>query len=106
MSKIITAEELQTELRTIWAMTEGDTPSRKMVAEALQELATKLVSPKVAGTQEILLARQPLVATDWTKICAEAEKFRDALQRILRIRVIITITITDDTITITITIKW
>jgi hypothetical protein len=106
MSKIITAEDLQTELKTIWALTEEENPSRKKMAEALQDLATKLVSPTLTGVQEVILSRQPLVATDWTKVCAEAEKFRDALQRTLRIKVVITITITDDTITITVTIKW
>jgi hypothetical protein len=105
MKKITTAEELQSELRTLWAMTEGENPSREKLASALQDVAGRLTGAPVTGAQEIQLSRRP-GSTDWAKICGEAEKFRDSLAAALKVKVTVTITITSTTITITITIEW
>lgn len=42
MDRIATAEELQNELRTIWAMTEEETPSREKLAAALTLLSDRI----------------------------------------------------------------
>jgi len=47
MNKIATAEEVQTELKAVWAMTEESNPSRSKLATALTVLAER-----VAGTIE------------------------------------------------------
>jgi hypothetical protein len=44
MNKVATAEELQAELRSIWAMTEEPSPSRAKIAEALGILSEKIAS--------------------------------------------------------------
>jgi hypothetical protein len=41
-AKIATSEDLQTELRTLWAMTEEETPSREKLAAAIGQLAQKV----------------------------------------------------------------
>ena len=46
MDKIATAEELQTELRAIWAMTEEPDPSRAKIAAALNNLVERLSANK------------------------------------------------------------
>ena len=47
-AKIATSEDLQTELRTLWAMTEEENPSREKIAAAISDLASK-----VAGVDRI-----------------------------------------------------
>lgn len=43
MDKLATAEEVQAEIKTIWAMTEETEPSRKKLAAALRDLAGRVV---------------------------------------------------------------
>jgi hypothetical protein len=41
-AKIATSEDLQSELRTLWAMTEEENPSREKLAAALNDLAQRV----------------------------------------------------------------
>lgn len=42
MNKISTVEELQAQLRAIWAMTEGSSPSKTKLSKELRSLVAKL----------------------------------------------------------------
>jgi methyl-accepting chemotaxis protein len=41
-AKIATAEDIQNEIRTLWAMTEEEVPSREKLAAALNDLASRV----------------------------------------------------------------
>ena len=41
-AKIATSEDIQTELRTLWAMTEEGNPSREKLADAISDLASRV----------------------------------------------------------------
>lgn len=41
-TKIATSEDIQTELRTLWAMTEEENPSREKMADAISDLASRV----------------------------------------------------------------
>lgn len=48
MDKLATAEEVQAEIKTIWAMTEESEPSREKLAAALRDLAGRVVQGSLA----------------------------------------------------------
>ena len=51
--KIATSEDLQTELRALWAMTEEPEPSRAKMAAALNDLAKRTAESKVAAGKSL-----------------------------------------------------
>lgn len=56
MDKIATAEELQAEIRTLLAMTEGEaSPSRAKMAKALADLAERVAGTKQADIVDDLV---------------------------------------------------
>jgi hypothetical protein len=48
-AKIATSEDLQTELRTLWAMTEEENPSREKLADAISDLASKVAGERISS---------------------------------------------------------
>jgi hypothetical protein len=47
MDRIATAEDIQSELRTLWAMTEEPTPSREKIAAALNSLSERVAKDRI-----------------------------------------------------------
>jgi len=90
MNRIATAEDLQAELRTLWAMTEEPNPSREKMAAALNGLATRLAGTKsqpellkkinVMRTQKTQPPKKPIEAAALAKVCSEVEK----LEKLIR----------------------
>jgi hypothetical protein len=66
MNKLATAEEVQAEIKTIWAMTEEPEPSREKLAAALSELAGRVVQGSLE--RETIEEGRGSLARIWQKI--------------------------------------
>lgn len=66
MDKLATAEEVQAEIKTIWAMTEESEPSREKLAAALRDLAGRVVQGSLE--RETIEEGRGSLARIWQKI--------------------------------------
>jgi len=66
MNKLATAEEVQAEIKTIWAMTEEPEPSREKLAAALSDLAGRVVQGPLE--RETIEEGRGSLARIWQKI--------------------------------------
>jgi hypothetical protein len=67
-AKIATSEELQTELRTLWAMTEEENPSRGKLAAAISDLASKVAGiDRVDGPMIDHLLQESIEVSDFAE---------------------------------------
>ena len=66
MNKLATAEEVQAEIKTIWAMTEEPEPSREKLAAALSELAGRVVQGTLE--RETIEEGRGSLARIWQKV--------------------------------------
>jgi hypothetical protein len=76
-AKIATAEELQSEIRTLWAMTEEESPSRGKLASAISDLASR-----VAGDDHIELVKQ--LSKDLVKVDKDYDTYQQSLGDAIR----------------------
>jgi hypothetical protein len=81
-SKIATAEDLQNEIRALWAMTEEPQPSRERLATAIQDLADRVA------------AREPIEIPEDVK--PFLDDFMSALQEGLHLGAVISVSETMD----------
>ena len=66
MNKLATAEEVQAEIKTIWAMTEEPEPSREKLAAALSDRAGRVVQGSLE--RETIEEGRGSLARIWQKI--------------------------------------
>jgi hypothetical protein len=66
MKKLATAEEVQAEIKTIWAMTEEPEPSREKLAAALNDLAGRVVQGSLE--RETIEEGRGSLARVWQKV--------------------------------------